>query len=75
MVQLSGRGNEESGRGNEGGLQLKQLHEKLVESEKLMVETSRSWQEKLRASEARKQEEMEQLKVPRLYRVIVLSQI
>ncbi len=42
---------------------MKVLHEKLVESEKLMADTTRSWKEKLRQSEARKQEEIEQLQV------------
>ena len=43
--------------------EVRSLRERLLESEKLMAETTRSWQEKLRQSEARKQEEMEQLKV------------
>ena len=45
---------------------LRSLRERLLESEKLMADTTRSWQEKLRQSEARKQEEVEQLKVRRL---------
>lgn len=43
--------------------ELQELREKLSESEKLMAEASRSWQEKLVETEARKREEMEELKV------------
>ena len=43
--------------------ELQLLREKLMESEKLMTEASRSWQEKLAQTEARKREEMEELKV------------
>ena len=43
--------------------ELQLLREKLMESEKLMTEASRSWQEKLAQTEARKREEMDELKV------------
>ena len=43
--------------------ELQQLREKLMESEKLMSEATRSWQEKLAQTEARKREEMDELKV------------
>ena len=57
------------GEGGGGGMdqsnmaELQLLREKLMESEKLMNEASRSWQEKLARTEARKKEEMEELKV------------
>ena len=44
-------------------IELQELREKLSESEKLMSEATRSWQEKLVQTEARKREEMEELKV------------
>lgn len=44
-------------------VELKELREKLDESEKLMSAASRSWQEKLAETEARKREELEELKV------------
>ena len=43
--------------------ELQLLREKLMESEKLMMEATRSWQEKLAQTEARKREEMDELKV------------
>ena len=43
--------------------ELQQLREKLMESEKLMSEATCSWQEKLAQTEARKREEMDELKV------------
>ena len=43
--------------------ELHELREKLLESEKLMTEATRSWQEKLAETEIRKKEEMEELKV------------
>ena len=43
--------------------ELEELREKLLESEKLMAEATRSWKEKLLETEARKREEMEELKV------------
>ncbi|MCG8626499.1 MAG: hypothetical protein MJE68_31435 [Proteobacteria bacterium] len=46
--------------------ELQQLREKLMESEKLMSEATRSWQEKLAQTEARKREEMDELKVKNL---------
>lgn len=46
--------------------ELQQLREKLMESEKLMSEATRSWQEKLAQTEARKREEMDELKVRNL---------
>ena len=58
------------GRGGGGGgidqsnmTELKELREKLMESEKLMMEATRSWQEKLAQTEARKKEEVDELKV------------
>ena len=44
-------------------VELQELREKLLESEKLMAEATRSWKEKLLETEARKREEMEELKV------------
>lgn len=41
----------------------KQMRAKLEEYEKLMEETTRSWEERLRITEDRKIEEAEQLKV------------
>lgn len=43
--------------------ELQELREKLLESEKLMAEATRTWKEKLVETEARKREEMEELKV------------
>ena len=43
--------------------ELQELREKLMLSEKLMTEASCSWQEKLAQTEARKREEMDELKV------------
>ena len=43
--------------------ELQELRDKLLESEKLMSEATRSWKEKLMQTEARKREEMEELKV------------
>jgi hypothetical protein len=43
--------------------ELQLLREKLMESEKLMSEATRSWQDKLAQTEARKREEMDELKV------------
>ncbi len=60
LLQSSG-----GGQTNENSSQVKLLQEKLTESEKLMMETTQSWQEKLRQSEARKQEELERLRVRR----------
>ena len=51
--------------------ELQLLREKLMESEKLMNEASRSWQEKLAQTEARKREEMEELKVTKKCQVYV----
>jgi len=43
--------------------EIQELKDKLKESEKLIMEASRSWQEKLAETEARKREEVEQMKV------------
>ena len=43
--------------------EVKHLREKLKEYEKLMRETTRSWEERLRVTEERKLEEAEELKV------------
>jgi hypothetical protein len=44
-------------------VELQLLREKLMESEKLMSEATRSWQDKLAQTEARKREEMDELQV------------
>ena len=43
--------------------EMRQLKEKLKDYEKLMVDTTRSWEERLKRTEDRKMEEAEQLKV------------